>query len=245
MPRYRLLQARKATEPVIEEERVSFAARLRVGVEDIEAFDLLRGETSLGAVTDGVDAVLVGGSGHFSIRDEVSWMPSFLSTLRDLADAQFPTFASCFGFQGLVVALGCPVIHEPRSSEVGTYTLSLTDEGRADPIFSTLPETFTAQMGHKDSATSLPEGAVHLARSERCPFQALRVGTRVYATQFHPELSGPENRQRFKRYLVEYSEVFGADRARHMLDHAFEPSEAASSLLRRFAEQIVPARTRG
>jgi len=34
----------------------------------------------------------------------------------------------------------------------------------------------------------LVAGAVALACSESCPVQAFRVGTRVYATQFHPEL---------------------------------------------------------
>ena len=29
---------------------------------------------------------------------------------------------------------------------------------------------------------------MNLAYSESCPVQAFRVGTRVYATQFHPEL---------------------------------------------------------
>ncbi len=34
----------------------------------------------------------------------------------------------------------------------------------------------------------LPRRAVLLASSPACPVQAFRVGARVYATQFHPEL---------------------------------------------------------
>ena len=34
----------------------------------------------------------------------------------------------------------------------------------------------------------LPPGGVRLATSAACPVQAFRVGSNVYATQFHPEL---------------------------------------------------------
>jgi GMP synthase (glutamine-hydrolysing) len=47
---------------------------------------------------------------------------------------------------------------------------------------------FGSYVGHKEAIRSLPPHAVVLATSPRCPVQAFRVGTRVYATQFHPEL---------------------------------------------------------
>ncbi len=235
--RYRLLQARTADEPVREEELRAFAERLSISPTQIEPFDLLEGGTSLLRVTEGVDAVLVGGSGKFSVTDPVDWLEPFFDTLGELVDAQFPTFASCFGFQGLCIALGSMVASDPDGSEVGTYRVSLTPEGRADPLFSALPDTFEAQMGHKDRAFSVPRGAVHLASSPRCPVQALRVGSSVYATQFHPELTRGDNRQRFERYYVEYSRSFGAAEAERMLD-AFRDSPEASSLLGRFAATL-------
>jgi GMP synthase (glutamine-hydrolysing) len=36
----------------------------------------------------------------------------------------------------------------------------------------------------------LPEGCVHLVAGEACPFQMIRYGENVYATQFHPEADG-------------------------------------------------------
>ena len=47
---------------------------------------------------------------------------------------------------------------------------------------------FSAYAGHKEAISKLPAHAVTLAYSERCPVQAFRIGRRVYATQFHPEL---------------------------------------------------------
>jgi GMP synthase (glutamine-hydrolysing) len=239
LPRFRLLQARHATDPVRSEEREAFARRLDVPLEHVVPFDLLGDRITYTEVTRGVDAVLVGGSGKFSVLDDEPWLPPFFDVLGSLAGAQFPTFASCFGFQGLVIALGGEVDHDEPNAEVGTYTLNPTDHAGEDPVFGHLPESFAAQLGHKDRAVVWPDEAIHLASSERCPYQALRVGTRVYATQFHPELTADDNRFRFERYLDDYMAVFGADRAQKMLEE-FTPSPHSDALLRRFRDALWP-----
>jgi GMP synthase (glutamine-hydrolysing) len=236
--RYRLIQARTREEPVREEERASFAARLDVPVEAIHPCDALAGDLDFGSVCDGFDVLLVGGSGKFSVTDKTPWMRAFIDTLGEIADRQFPTFASCFGFQGFAVALGAEVQKDPPSAEVGTFEISLTEAGQNDLLFGALPLHFNAQEGHKDRAMSLPKGATLLAHSARCPFQAMRIGDGlVYATQFHPELTADDNRLRFSRYLVEYREAFGTARAQAMLDE-FQPSPHASGLLRRYRSLI-------
>jgi GMP synthase (glutamine-hydrolysing) len=55
-------------------------------------------------------------------------------------------------------------------------------------LFVDLPDVFDAYGGHKEAATSLPSDVTLLASSADCPVQAFRVGSNVYATQFHPEL---------------------------------------------------------
>lgn len=235
--RFRLLQARTPDEVVRAEEVEVFAARLGVHRDAILPFDVLSCRPTHAAITDGVDAVLVGGSGRFSIYDDAPWLPSFVEALGELAARQFPTFASCFGFQGLVVALGGEVIADPDGAEVGSYDLELTAEGASDPLFSALPPRFVAQEGHKDRATAMPEGAVWLARSERCPYQALRIGEVVYATQFHPELTRADNRLRFSRYLREYSAGRSETEARAWME-GFRPSAEANGLLARFAARL-------
>jgi GMP synthase (glutamine-hydrolysing) len=237
-PRFRLLQARDPGEITRSEEIAAFADKLRVPVDHIVPHDMLSEPARLDVVRDGVDAVLVGGSGRYGIRDETPWMQGFVDLLGELAATQTPTFASCFGFQGLVMAMGGLVEAVPSSSEVGSFELQVTSDAADDPLFEGLPDRFWAQMGHKDSATSFPAEAVHLARSQRCTYQAMRVGTKVYATQFHPELSESDNRLRYERYYEEYSLVFGADKAHSILD-SFRPSEPSSELLYRFRTHIL------
>jgi len=237
-PRFRLLQARDPGEITRREERAAFAEKLRVPVDHVIPHDLLTNSHQLDAVRAGVDAVLVGGSGRYGIQDDAPWIQGFIDLLGELAATDTPTFASCFGFQGLVMALGGQVASVPARSEVGSFELQLTPQAHEDPLFQGLPDRFWAQMGHKDCATVFPEGAVHLARSERCPYQALRVGAKVYATQFHPELSEEDNRLRYERYYQEYSLAFGADKAHAILD-SFRPSEPSSELLHRFRTHIL------
>lgn len=237
-PTYRLLQARDPDEPVRAEERAAFAEKLGVALEQVVPYDLLAEPARLADVTRGVDAVLVGGSGRYGINDDAPWLRPFVDLLGELAAHDVPTFASCFGFQGLVVALGEAVVSDPDGAEVGTFEVARCDGAEGDPVFGDLPVTFAAQCGHKDRALALPAGAVHLVRSERCPYQALRLGRNVYATQFHPELSQADNRQRFQRYFREYQSAFGEEEARSILD-AFRPSPEATSVLPRFARHIL------
>lgn len=238
--RYVLIQARLATEPIGPEEHASFAAIMGVPVGDIECVSALVDPLDPNAIMDRYDAVLVGGSGKFSVTDSDPWLRNFFDLLGAVADRDFPTFASCFGFQGLCVALGAPVRTDTERAEVGTYWLQPTEHAAEDPVFGDLPAPFPAQLGHKDRAFQLPSDATWLASSERCPYQAMRLGTRVYATQFHPELDAASNRRRFLQYWNEYAHAFGEEGAKRILD-GFQASPHASALLRRFHQQI-PAR---
>ena len=66
--------------------------------------------------------------------------------------------------------------------------MTLTDQGRADPLTGVLSPSFWAFLGHQEAVSRLPRDAVRLAGSATCPVQAFRIGRHVYATQFHPEL---------------------------------------------------------
>jgi GMP synthase (glutamine-hydrolysing) len=99
----------------------------------------------------------------------------------------FPFLGACYGIGALGSHQGAEV--DRRYAEpVGTVTVTLTPEGQQDPLMSGLPAAFDAFTGHKEAISRLPRHAVLLASSPGCPVQAFRIGSRVYATQFHPEL---------------------------------------------------------
>jgi GMP synthase (glutamine-hydrolysing) len=137
------------------------------------------------------DALIIGGSGEFQIPTMPTDVANSLETIRPLIDRaikmNLPVLGMCFGHQILAWHFGILVVTDPQQSQVGSYPVTLTEEGRADPLFADLPAEFIAQHGHKDSIMGLPEGAVHLAMGKKHAYNAFRIGS-AYGVQFHPEL---------------------------------------------------------
>jgi GMP synthase (glutamine-hydrolysing) len=111
--------------------------------------------------------------------------------LRGLFDkvisADFPFLGACYAIGTLGSHQGA-VVDRRFAEPIGAVPVTLTREGGQDPLLAGLPATFDAFVGHKEAISRLPEHAVLLASSPTCPVQAFRVGSAVYATQFHPEL---------------------------------------------------------
>jgi GMP synthase (glutamine-hydrolysing) len=99
----------------------------------------------------------------------------------------FPFLGACYGIGTLGRHQGAAVDRTFGEPIGGTF-VELTADGLRDPLLSVAGSPFGAYVGHKEAIRSLPAHAVALASSASCPVQAFRVGSRVYATQFHPEL---------------------------------------------------------
>lgn len=110
--------------------------------------------------------------------------------LDDVVARDFPFLGACYGISTLGVHQG-GVVDGTYGEPVGAVPITLTDDGRGDPLLDGLPPTFQAYVGHKEALRQVPPGAVLLAHSPACPVQMFRVGQNMYATQFHPELDLP------------------------------------------------------
>ena len=97
----------------------------------------------------------------------------------------------CLGAQMVAHVLGANVYAGP-AKEIGWDEVALTPDGMDDPLMSKLlvPGTNAAQVfqWHGDTF-DLPHDAVRLASSPLFPNQAFRYGDRVYALQFHIEVT--------------------------------------------------------
>lgn len=233
-----LLQARNQDDPAKEEEIQSFAARLQIPEEQISPFDLLASKPTLNLVRS-YDALMMGGSGEYYVsKRNLPGFESLLDVLAEVAEIGHPTFASCFGFQCLVEALGGKIIHDPENTEVGTFRIQMTSEGRRDPLLGSLPKSFLAQLGRKDRAARLPNGATCLASSSRSPYQAFRVEKKpIWAFQFHPELNRDDNRLRFERYLDGYAAHMSPEEQKKTFTK-FKESPETEKLLPRFIQLV-------
>lgn len=166
-------------------------------------------------------AVIVGGGPGCVSDDPVTRDPvearaeaELLALMPEILARDMPFLGCCYGIGLLAHHLGAPVTKERFGEPVSAVTCNVTDDGRTDPLLRGLPHAFDAFVGHKEAVQTLPKGAVHLMGSEGCPFQMIRAGQNVYATQFHPEADG---------------KVF-ADRIRIYRDRGYFPPAAADAL---------------
>jgi GMP synthase (glutamine-hydrolysing) len=149
----------------------------------------------------------------------------------------FPFLGCCYGVGTLGAVVGATV-DRTYPEPVGALTVTLTEDGRRDPLFAELPDVFDAYGGHKEGASALPTGLTALAYSADCPIQAFRVGDNVYATQFHPELDADGICTRIDVYK-DYG-YFAPETAESLKAAALERSiEHPPSILRRFAERYA------
>jgi len=97
----------------------------------------------------------------------------------------------CLGAQMLAHVLGARV-YAGGTKEIGWSEVTLTDDGMKDPCMRELGvdggRTAQVFQWHGDTF-DLPAGAVRLASSEVYPNQAFRYADRVYALQFHIEVT--------------------------------------------------------
>jgi GMP synthase (glutamine-hydrolysing) len=167
--------------------------------------------------------------------------------LRELLDkviaADFPFLGACYGIGTLGTHQGA-VVDRRYAEAVGPVTVELTRDGRRDPLLGGLPATFVAFVGHKEAISVLPRHAALLASSPACPVQAFRIGSHVYATQFHPELDAAGLCTRIEVYKhAGYFEPEQADelKAQAHRTHATWPPV----ILKRFAGRYITASTCG
>lgn len=107
--------------------------------------------------------------------------------VRAVVDRDFPFLGCCYGIGVLAHVLGGDVSKARYGEPVGAVECTLTEGGRRDPLLAGFPDAFRAFVGHKEAVQALPPGCKHLLASAACPFQMIRHGRNVYATQFHPE----------------------------------------------------------
>ncbi|MDN5899655.1 MAG: glutamine amidotransferase [Brachybacterium sp.] len=112
-----------------------------------------------------------------------------------------PFLGACYGIGTLGTHQGAR-IDKVNGESLGAVQVTLTEAGQQDPLIreAALPGIFTGLVGHKEAVNTLPEHATVLATGSSSPVQMFRVGTRQYATQFHPELDIPSIIERARAY---------------------------------------------
>lgn len=188
-----LLLATRAEDAAADNEYSSFLRFGRLDERDLRRFRLERRPLGDVDLRDW-SGILLGGGPFNSSDPEPSKSPvqrrveaDLARLLKKVTDADYPFLGACYGIGTLGSHVGA-IVDRQYAEPVGPARITLTREGQRDPLLSGLPATFDAFVGHKEAISELPPQAVLLATSRACPVQAFRIGSHVYATQFHPEL---------------------------------------------------------
>lgn len=207
MKPFLILQLRPETEAA-DDEFAAILAKGRLTADRTHRIRLDQQDLPADLSLDAYAGVIVGG-GPGCVSDapedkdptEARIEAACLSLMPEFTARDMPFMGCCYGIGILTHHLGAEVSKARYGEPVGTTTCELTDAGRTDPLLSGLPDRFDAFVGHKEAAQTLPEGCAHLLHSDACPFQMIRYGQNVYATQFHPEAdaAGFETRIRIYR----------------------------------------------
>jgi len=100
-----------------------------------------------------------------------------------------PIMGVCLGMQFMAIHFG----GKAGPAQVAEYGIAHLEVLEEDLLFKGLPKHFNVWQSHNDEVKEAP-GFEVLARSERCPIQAMKHKTRpLYGVQFHPEVNNTEH----------------------------------------------------
>lgn len=171
-------------------------------------------------------AALIFLGGPMSANDEsrYTYLAEEKAIIRAALERQMPTLGVCLGAQLLAAAAGSRVFPGVRP-EIGWAPVSLTMEGRQDPMLSTLAQPAAVFHWHGETF-DLPHGAMRLAFSALTVNQAFRLGQTAYGLQFHLEVDAPM----IESWLRTYPNDLGADAEATARRIAADTHEQATAL---------------
>jgi GMP synthase-like glutamine amidotransferase len=192
--------------------------------------------------------VVIGCSLHYFSTARTTLAPWQLELIefvrRVIFETKLPFFGVCGGAYLGHLALGGQLSPNLKGSGINpdavgsmifrTTELTLTDEGRADPLFRDVPPLFGMHHIHSDYIAELAPGCRALAHSADIPNQAIAFGDRARLLPgAHPELSDTLLRSLAPAFIG--SAKFGTDPTKHddMVKAAsqFAPTPHANHLL--------------
>ena len=218
----------------IAQEQSCFIERCRVARRQLNFINVVENPNVRWRDVEDAHAILIGGAGAYSVTDTDPFTAPMTDLVLEAIERKRPVLGVCWGHQFLIKTSGGTVIEDPEQGEIGTYAVSLTDEGKADPLFDGFHSPFWAQLGHKDSGGTLGPGWLELAYSKRCRIQAVRLADApIYGTQFHTDLNEEHLRERLLLYFDDYIED---EEDYDRIIRGLRPSIDADRLMERFLE---------
>ncbi|HEF1906177.1 type 1 glutamine amidotransferase [Bacillus wiedmannii] len=157
---------------VVSYSRVYEQEPLPYNIEDIDILIVLGGPQSPSTTKEMCP--------HFDAVAEIS-------VIQKCIEANKAVIGVCLGAQLIGEALGASHEHSPEK-EIGTFPVTLTEEGKMNELFSHFTTRSTVGHWHSDMP-GLTKNSKILAFSEGCPRQIVEYSELVYGFQCHMEFT--------------------------------------------------------
>jgi len=135
------------------------------------------------------------------------YAPNAPTTDPKIFELGVPILGICYGMQWGCKTLGSK-IHKADRREYGRAQVSVAD---TKDLFAGISDNTTVWMSHGDQAESLSSDFEVLAKTNTCPYAAVRnKRKKFYGMQFHPEVSHtPQGNVMMKNFLYEICNCAG------------------------------------
>ncbi|MBI65665.1 MAG: hypothetical protein CMG64_05190 [Candidatus Marinimicrobia bacterium] len=171
---------------------------------------------------ESADAWIITGS-KYSVYEDIAWIHCLEKFVKELISRKKYILGICFGHQLLAKCLGGVVKKNPKGWELGSYNISLTNNGVKSKLFYDFLDSDIAYESHQDVVLKLPNDSLELAYTDKGN-QSFSYLERIYGVQFHPEFSYDVTRRlmdiRLKNGVkIDNNELLQADNACNILNN--------------------------
>lgn len=129
--------------------------------------------------------IVMGGPMNIYEIEKYPWLEREKLFIEQSISANKPVLGICLGAQLIADVLGA-AITKADHKEIGWFSVEKTNGIRGTLLDNVFPESMEAYHWHGDTF-SLPEGALHILRSEACENQGFLYKDRVIGLQCHLE----------------------------------------------------------
>lgn len=179
--------------------------------------------------------IVMGGPQSPLKTDEFPYLQEEIAFIQKAIKTNAIILGFCLGAQLIGEALGTTTERSPEK-EVGVYPITLTEEGRQDPVLQNLPKTFPVIHWHNDMPGLTEESAL-LAFSEGCPRQAIRYGKTIYGFQCHMEITSDGIKNMIKAVPEDLEPSTFTQNAEELMQQDYAPiNQTMISILDRLVE---------
>lgn len=235
----RLLLLQIRDEPRVRlEEHSSFCTYTGLTAQQIDIHNVFDKPTFDADILKGYDALLVGGASEASVLEPETYtfVPACIDLMRVCINNGLPVFASCFGYQLAVLALGGSIVRDTADFEMGCVQISTTEQAADDILLHDVPNPFTAVAVHRERSAATPPGTISLAYTDKCHHAFRVIDKPFWAFQFHPEVDRATLIERLTIFQAHYTE--GEQHLQQVLGSAQETPHS-NNLMKHFVDRVL------